>query len=567
MTKTGADGHGGAGGAGLEDGLARKRAKQQEDGGENGTEAVRRREEKNAGGTGNDGGNDGDEKRKDPRSRAEEDDDDGNGDDSMQDVREAQEQLHQETATTAASLKGVVIDVVLPAGGIGVRTGSVTPKQYWVLQGKPLLYYTISTMLAVPGVRRVVVPIAANCLEKSAGWLRDWRLEHEAERVLFVQGGASRHASIKRGLDAIHSKPSHPNVVVVHDAVRPFVDAKTVLNVAAAAAQHQAAGSVLPLVSTVIKPNADGFLEESLDRSQYRASQTPQAFSLEALMKAYESCSAHDIEHGTEVLHLVLKYAGVRAKLVDCQPNVWKVTYKQDLHAAEQLAAQRMRQVAIVFGGGRGIGRHVVKGFRERGMQVAVVARTEEEVAHVAKEYGCMAICADVGNSQHVDDAYAQVLAKYKRVDVVVNCAGVALLRSIAETTDEAWQNIMTSNLSGCFYSSRRALASMQEQVHGGVIINVGSSAAQGGREGQSAYAASKAGIACLTETLALEGKPHNVVAYCVVPRRTYTSMRTTMYPDEDASDCLAARDVAALIVSVAMAPNVLLSGQAFYAK
>lgn len=76
------------------------------------------------------------------------------------------------------------------------------------------------------------------------------------------------------------------DVVVVHDAVRPFVDEVTLGAVAAAAAEHGAAGTILPLVSTVIRVDADGFLQESLDRSLYRGSQTPQAFRREVIKAA-----------------------------------------------------------------------------------------------------------------------------------------------------------------------------------------------------------------------------------------------------------------------------------------
>ena len=88
-----------------------------------------------------------------------------------------------------------------------------------------------------------------------------------------------------------------------------------------------AAGCVLPLVSTVVRPNAEGFLEESLDRSQYMASQTPQAFRLAVLQQAYAGCSVHELDHGTECLQLALRYGGARAKLIAGPPTLWKVTY------------------------------------------------------------------------------------------------------------------------------------------------------------------------------------------------------------------------------------------------
>eukprot|EP01147_Barroeca_monosierra_P009222 gene9222-1508_t len=142
------------------------------------------------------------------------------------------------TARCDASSKSVV-DVVLPASGIGARTGSVTPKQFWTLQGRPLLFYTLSTFAKVPGIRRIVVPIAKDFLEESETWLEEWQLSHLIGCVLFVKGGSSRHTSIKHGLKYI-DMTAPPTVIVVHDAVRPFVDVKTIVEVAQAAVKHKA---------------------------------------------------------------------------------------------------------------------------------------------------------------------------------------------------------------------------------------------------------------------------------------------------------------------------------------
>ncbi len=92
-------------------------------------------------------------------------------------------------------------------------------------------------------------------------------------------------------------------------------------------------------------------------------------------------------------------------------------------------------------------------------------------------------------------------------------------------------------------------------------------SSINGGREGQGAYAASKAGIQCLTETIALEGKPLGVNAFCVMPRRTFTQLRQKLYPDEDPDTCLQPEQVAAVIISVATDSNPLLTGQSFWVR
>lgn len=90
-------------------------------------------------------------------------------------------------------------------------------------------------------------------------------------------------------------------------------------------------------MSTVIAGTPDGFLDHALDRSKYFASQTPQAFEYSLLAHAYAQCTEADWKHGTECLHLVQMYGGVRAKLVEATPLCWKITHKPDIYAAEQI--------------------------------------------------------------------------------------------------------------------------------------------------------------------------------------------------------------------------------------
>ncbi len=82
-----------------------------------------------------------------------------------------------------------------------------------------------------------------------------------------------------------------------------------------------------------------------MDRSQYRASQTPQAFRLPLLLHAYQQATPHDFEHGTECLHLALTYSQCKARLIEGTANLFKVTYKPDIYAAEQMIKERYRQV------------------------------------------------------------------------------------------------------------------------------------------------------------------------------------------------------------------------------
>ncbi|EPQ11514.1 2-C-methyl-D-erythritol 4-phosphate cytidylyltransferase-like protein [Myotis brandtii] len=154
--------------------------------------------------------------------------------------------------------------------------------------------------------------------------------KYQHKRISLVEAGVTRHRSIFNGLKALaedqpDSKLSKPEVVIIHDAVRPFVEEDILLKVATAAKEHGAAGAIRPLVSTVISPSADGCLDHSLERARHRASEMPQAFLYDVIYAAYQQCSDYDLEFGTECLQLALKYCHVKAKLVEGSPDLWKV--------------------------------------------------------------------------------------------------------------------------------------------------------------------------------------------------------------------------------------------------
>ncbi|NXP09586.1 ISPD cytidylyltransferase, partial [Thinocorus orbignyianus] len=175
------------------------------------------------------------------------------------------------------------------------------------------------------------------------------------KRVMVVQGGITRHRSIFNGLKvfAENEFSTHllkkPEVVIIHDAVRPFVEEDILLKVVMAAKEHGAAGAIRPLVSTVIASAADGSLDHSLERARYRASEMPQAFLFDIIYEAYQQCTDYDLDYGTECLHLALKYCKTNAKLVEGPADLWKVTYKRDLYAAESIIKDNLSQQVCVI--------------------------------------------------------------------------------------------------------------------------------------------------------------------------------------------------------------------------
>ncbi|XP_050723648.1 D-ribitol-5-phosphate cytidylyltransferase-like isoform X2 [Eriocheir sinensis] len=234
------------------------------------------------------------------------------------------------------------VAAVVPAAGSSERMGGETPKQYMEVCGRPLVIYCLEALQKVAWVSQVVV--VADDLARMTGVVRAAGLT----KVKVVHGGGSRHRSIRVGVEALAAEDEPPDVVVVHDGARPLVPPDTLAQVAVMAERHGAAGAVRPLVSTVVMPDPDDFLQESLVRSLYRNSEMPQAFRLDVLREAYRRCSDEEADHGTECLALALRHAGAKAKLVPGTAHLWKVTEEKDLEVARILLPRLTRTTSLV---------------------------------------------------------------------------------------------------------------------------------------------------------------------------------------------------------------------------
>ncbi|KAI0232911.1 D-ribitol-5-phosphate cytidylyltransferase [Lamellibrachia satsuma] len=219
--------------------------------------------------------------------------------------------------------------------------GISTPKQFSYLLGRPLISYCLESFERIPWIDNIVVTVSPESIQS----MQDIVSCFNHKRVLLVPGGFVRHRSIYNGVKALEKVS--PDVVVIHDAVRPLVDEDTVKQVAVAAWEYGSSGAVRPLVSTVIATDLDGFLDHSLDRSKYRSSEMPQAFCYDVLCKAYQKATDYDFDYGTECLHLVNKYTDARTRLIDGPEHLWKVTYKKDMFALEGLLKEQENVVGI----------------------------------------------------------------------------------------------------------------------------------------------------------------------------------------------------------------------------
>ena len=224
--------------------------------------------------------------------------------------------------------------VVLVAAGRGERAGTADgPKQYRLLAGKPVIAHTIEAFLAHPLVDRIAVAIHRDdeaLFTQAAG---------ESERVSFVHGGATRQESTLFALRSLRAAP--PEIVLIHDAVRPFVDDDLIDRTIAAVGGRQGALPAMPLAETLKREASDGTVAETIPRAGLHAAQTPQGFPYWPILAAHEKAyTAGRLDFTDDAA--IAEWARIPVMLVTGSPHNVKLTWAQDIAMANQrLTSQR----------------------------------------------------------------------------------------------------------------------------------------------------------------------------------------------------------------------------------
>ncbi len=195
-------------------------------------------------------------------------------------------------------------------------------------------------------------------------------------------------------------------------------------------------------------------------------------------------------------------------------------------------------QVAIVTGGGRGIGSAIAVALAQEGAKVVVnysrsASAAEEVVAKIVEAGGeAIAVQADVANAEEVDRLVKTAIETFGRLDILVNNAGVTRDKLVMRMSEEDWDAVLNTNLKGTFLCSKAVVSSFMRQ-RSGVIINVGSVIGKVGAAGQANYSASKAGLVGLTKSLAKELGSRNIRVNAVAPGFVETDMTAVMKPEQ----------------------------------
>lgn len=180
-------------------------------------------------------------------------------------------------------------------------------------------------------------------------------------------------------------------------------------------------------------------------------------------------------------------------------------------------------RVAVVTGGGAGIGRGIAAGLKRFGAKVAIWERNPESCAAAAAEIGALGIPTDVRDSAAVDAALAQTTAELGTVTILVNNAGGVFWSGILDTTENGWDALYKSNLRHVYLCTQRVARGLVERGLAGSIISVTSIEGVRAAPGYASYAAAKAGVINYTKTAALELAPHGIRVNALAPDITVT--------------------------------------------
>jgi 2-C-methyl-D-erythritol 4-phosphate cytidylyltransferase len=236
--------------------------------------------------------------------------------------------------TGVLSRQTPVVVALVPAAGRGLRMGGSVPKQFLALGGEPLILHSLRVLQAAAVIDQIILAVPQNEMDYC---LTEIVANHHFTKVTkVVPGGHERQDSVRHALEATHDDV---DVVVVHDAVRPFFTQRMVEEVVTTAHAKGAAIIALPMKDTVKQVGAGHIIERTVDRQSLWLAQTPQAFRRDWLLAAHRKAHAEGVR-ATDDAYLIEWY-GHPVSVVEGSGENIKVTRPEDMIIGEAILAAR----------------------------------------------------------------------------------------------------------------------------------------------------------------------------------------------------------------------------------
>jgi 2-C-methyl-D-erythritol 4-phosphate cytidylyltransferase len=434
---------------------------------------------------------------------------------------------------------------VVLAGGIGVRVGLGIPKQLIRIAGKAIVEHTVEALNTNPLVDEIIIMMN----EASIGELNHvLAADRFAKITRVLPGGQTRNDTTELAIAALSGDDTK---VLFHDAVRPFIDDRIIADCVNALDHYDAVDTAIPSADTIIQVDDTGLIAGIPDRSQLRRGQTPQAFRLGTIRRAYELARRDPGFHATDDCGVVFTYLpDVPIFVVDGTPENMKVTEPIDVHIADKLFQLQSASLSlegidtvpdltgrriVVLGGSYGIGHSILDQARLAGAEVRGFSRSTTGT--------------NVRSGKAIRKALAVAKAQMGGIDAVVVTAGMLHVAPLMETPSKDLKRTIHTNLTAPVTIAREAYPYLAES--GGQLILFTSSSYTRGRAGYGVYSATKAGVVNLTQALSEEWAGSGVTINCINPQRTATPMRSAAFGQEPENTLLDPADVARVTLRV----------------
>jgi 2-C-methyl-D-erythritol 4-phosphate cytidylyltransferase len=416
-------------------------------------------------------------------------------------------------------------------GGSGERFQSATPKQFHRLAGKKVYLYTLETFHESQLFGEIILV----CPDSWIDQVKEDLVAYSNVKV--IAGGKTRQESSLNGLLAASDQT---RVVVIHDAVRPFVSKEILEQNIAGAMRYRAVDTCIPSADTLVYAPEGNEIAEIPLRSAYLRGQTPQSFDYSLILKAHLEAKEAGICNQSDDCSLVMRGGHPVHVVAGNEENI-KITSELDLFLAEQLlrlkhlsssslkqhSSLEGKRIAITGGTG-GIGGALCALLKKEGAIPIVLSRSAPEHPVDLTSYECTRTVFD----------------KIGPLDGLINSIGLLKNKELDALSCEEIDSLIATNLTGVIYSCK--CAQLNKGAH---IINIASSSYSKGRKNTAIYSSAKAALVNFSQALA-EEKEHLLINV-LVPQRTQTPMRTANFPDEDPATLLHPSEVAAEIVAL----------------
>ncbi|QGY39570.1 2-C-methyl-D-erythritol 4-phosphate cytidylyltransferase [Pseudodesulfovibrio cashew] len=433
---------------------------------------------------------------------------------------------------------------ILLAAGSGNRMNFPTPKQFLKLAGRTIIEHTLDMVDGHPEVDEIFIVTDRDY----RSFLEEILLRnHYAKVTKVLNGGASRRESSASGIFAVEEDDA---LVLLHDAVRPFLSHRIISDCYRALETHASVDVAVPAVDTIIEVDEADAIAAIPNRARLRRGQTPQGFRASVLREAHERAMADEGVEVTDDCGLILRYGLGEVHVVEGEERNIKITYPEDLYLADKIFQLKTvdieplrtgrtleGKVVAVFGASRGIGAEIMRLGAEQGGVMRGFSRSSG---------------VDVRDYASVREVMEQVYAETGRIDAVVNTAAILRSGTLLSRDIEDVNLEIGINYTGAINVVKAGLDYLKES-QGGVALFTSSSYTRG-RALYTVYSSTKAAVVNLTQGLAEELHADGVRINAINPERTNTPMRRENFGVEPEHTLLSAEAVAKATIDTLLA-------------